>query len=101
MTAAASHDVAMRLCLKAHRIDGVDVLEVGGELDLWTAPALCARIEDSAHEPAARILVDLSQVQFCDSTGLRAVAGAVREARLRPARVVVVRPLREGAAHAF
>ena len=74
------------------------MLEVAGELDLWTAPTLCERIEQCLDEP---LLVDLSQMSFCDSTGLRALHGAAQEARILRARMVMLRPEHPGAAHAF
>jgi len=97
----ASDDVARRLKLIEHRVEGVSVLEVNGELDLWTAPLLCARIEASVDGPASRVLIDLSHLQFCDSTGLRALAGAVREVRVAAARVKMLQPERPGVQRAF
>jgi anti-sigma B factor antagonist len=97
----ASDDVARRLKLIEHHVDGVSVLEVNGELDLWTAPLLCARIEAKVDGPGSRVLIDLSHLQFCDSTGLRALAEAVREVRVAAARVKMMQPARPGAKRAF
>ena len=47
------------------------------------------------------VVVDLSALEFCDSTGLRALAGAAVEARIRLARLAIVAPSRPGAARAF
>jgi anti-anti-sigma factor len=99
--ATSNHDVVERLGIGAHLLDGVSVIEVGGELDLWTAPTLCSRIEQAFLRPAARILVDLSQLQFCDSTGLRALAGVAHEASVRRVRMLIVPPARSGASRAF
>ena len=52
---------------------GVRVLDVTGELDINTAPALCLRLEAARHGGSPRVLVDLSGLEFCDSTGLRAL----------------------------
>jgi anti-anti-sigma regulatory factor len=81
----------------ADGVPGAD-LEVGGELDLWTAPALCTQIEQACGE---RILIDLSPLQGCDSIGLRALGGAAREADVRRERLLVVPPARAGAARAI
>lgn len=61
---------------------GVKVIAVAGELDIATAPSLCARLDASRAGRRPRLLVDLSQVEFCDSTGLRALLGAASEVRL-------------------
>lgn len=61
--------------------DGVRVLAVAGELDLATSPALCERLEEREDGRAARVLVDLTRVAFCDSTGLRALLGAAADVR--------------------
>ena len=42
-----------------------------GELDLATAPRLESELERAVAAGAARVVVDLSQVGFLDSTGLR------------------------------
>ncbi|MDA0184043.1 STAS domain-containing protein [Solirubrobacter phytolaccae] len=97
----ASDDVATRLRLIEHRVEGVSVLEVNGELDLYTAPLLCTQIGAKVDGPSSRLLIDLSHLQFCDSTGLRALVGAVREVRVAAGRVAMVRPARPGAARAF
>ena len=62
-------------------VDGVRLLEVFGELDLATAPRLCARLDAARGERVRRLVVDLTGVDFCDSTGLRALMGASTELR--------------------
>jgi stage II sporulation protein AA (anti-sigma F factor antagonist) len=49
--------------------DGV-VLRVEGEVDLVTAPALAMALAEATAEPGD-VTVDLRQVTFMDSTGLR------------------------------
>jgi anti-anti-sigma factor len=99
VSATSNHDVIQRLGLTEHRLEQqVTVLEVAGELDLWTAPTLCERIEQCLDRP---LLVDLSHLQFCDSTGLRALHGAAQEARVLRARLVLLAPEQPGAAQAF
>ncbi|MFC7549903.1 STAS domain-containing protein [Plantactinospora sp. GCM10030261] len=43
-----------------------------GELDMATAPELTTVIEDVVQAGAQRLLVDLSDLEFCDSTGMAA-----------------------------
>jgi len=70
----------------------VHVLALSGELDLAGAPALARRIDAARTDGVLRVLVDLSRVQFCDSTGLRALVGAARELRIVGGRLGVACP---------
>jgi len=77
--------------LTAEIIEGpVPVLHVRGELDLSTAPGLCGTVERTAGN--RRVLIDLSDIAFCDSTGLRALVGAVREIEINGGRAALVVP---------
>ena len=71
---------------------GVRVLAVAGELDIATAPELCARLDASRSFRRPRLLVDLTDVDFCDSTGLRALLGAASEVRAHGGRFAIVCP---------
>jgi anti-sigma B factor antagonist len=71
---------------------GVRVVAVAGELDIATAPELCARLDRSRGRRKPRVLVDLSDVDFCDSTGLRALLGAAAEVRAHGGRFAIVCP---------
>ena len=63
--------------------DDSTVVVIRGNLDVDSAAVLTAALEQVLLEPAPRIVVDLSGIEFCDSTGLsafvvghnRAVAG--------------------------
>jgi anti-sigma B factor antagonist len=48
-------------------------LHVRGELDLLTAPELEAAISEIAAAQASEIVLDLSELAFIDSTGLRSI----------------------------
>lgn len=54
-------------------------LQVSGELDLATRPAFEEGVAE-ALESGCRVLLDLSQVSFIDSTGLAAIIGSARRA---------------------
>jgi anti-sigma B factor antagonist len=62
---------------------GVATVEVAGEVDLSTAPALKEALLQTIEGGARRVLVDLSHATFIDSTTLGVLMGAVK--RLRPA----------------
>ena len=57
------------------------VLQVTGEIDVYTAPILRERIRDLAAEGAVHIIADLSRVDFLDSTGLGVLVGGLRRLR--------------------
>jgi anti-sigma B factor antagonist len=70
---------------------GVTVIAARGDLDLSTAPPLCHALQQCARPAASPIIaLDLRAVGFCDSTGLRALLGAVREVEARAGRVAII-----------
>jgi anti-anti-sigma factor len=46
------------------------VVSVGGELDMATAPQLQDQITDLVDRGLSRLVFDLTDLSFCDSTGL-------------------------------
>jgi anti-sigma B factor antagonist len=65
-----------------------------GEIDLYTAPRLhselAAVIAKSA--PGTRVTVDMSGVEFCDSTGMNVLLSCLREARERGGELELAAP---------
>lgn len=59
------------------------VVTAGGEIDLYTAPRLQAEFTSALREGPSRIVVDLSGVEFCDSTGMNVLLAALKRARER------------------
>lgn len=56
--------------------NGVQAISVQGELDLSTAPGLERPLEDAVENGEGPILVDLSECQFIDSTGIALIVRA-------------------------
>ena len=56
--------------------DGTVVVRFQGELDLHNAPELRAAFDDALARAPARLVVDLSDVEFLDSTALSALLQA-------------------------
>ena len=98
---AVNRAVPPAFAVGAREVDGVCVLEVVGELDLSTAPTLCARVGRTFGTRSSRVLIDLSRLEFCDSTGLRALFGAVQEARIHRVRLRIVPPSAKAAVRVF
>ncbi len=59
------------------------LIELGGEIDLYTAPEFKERMTEIIDEGKTRVVVDLTQATFIDSTTLGVLVGGVK--RLRPA----------------
>jgi anti-sigma B factor antagonist len=59
----------------AHR-EGVAVVSVGGEIDLSTAPAFEAAIIGALDDDPPVVVIELSEVSFMASVGLRILAAA-------------------------
>ncbi|HEX5097295.1 MAG TPA: STAS domain-containing protein, partial [Acidimicrobiia bacterium] len=55
------------------------VLSISGELDAYTAPGLEDQIARLMTEGTSDIVLDLSQTEFLDSSGLRAILTAQRK----------------------
>jgi anti-sigma B factor antagonist len=58
------------------------VIELGGEVDLYTAPEFKERMVELIEGGKKQIVVDLSKATFIDSTTLGVLVGGVK--RLRP-----------------
>jgi anti-sigma B factor antagonist len=57
------------------------VLQVTGEVDVYTAPMLRERIRELAAKGAVHLIADLRQVDFLDSTGLGVLVGGLKRLR--------------------
>jgi anti-sigma B factor antagonist len=72
----------------AHR-DGVAVVSVGGEIDLSTAPAFESAITQALDEDPPALVIELSEVSFMASVGLRILAATQEKAGSATALAVV------------
>ena len=57
---------------------GHAVVTASGELDLYTAPRLQTALAGLLRENVDRVVVDLSGVEFCDSTGMNVLLAAMK-----------------------
>jgi anti-sigma B factor antagonist len=71
----------MELQLSTRTVAGHRVLEVSGEIDVYTAPQLRERLIALVEDGARQVVVDLSRVEFLDSTGLGVLVGALKRLR--------------------
>ncbi|HEX6498805.1 MAG TPA: STAS domain-containing protein [Micromonosporaceae bacterium] len=71
----------MELSLSTRTVDDRTVLEVGGEIDVYTAPQLREQLIAVVEGGARYVIVDLSRVDFLDSTGLGVLVGGLKRLR--------------------
>ena len=66
----------------ATRLEGDrTVVEVGGEIDVYTAPQLRSALNDAVADGALHLVVDMTGTEFLDSTGLGVLVGGLKRVR--------------------
>jgi len=70
--------------------DDRQVIAVTGEIDLFTAPELKAAIADAIEQGRIRLVIDLTDTSFLDSTALGVLIGAIKRLRGRRGRLTIV-----------
>ncbi|CAL9455296.1 Anti-sigma-B factor antagonist [Streptomyces sp. enrichment culture] len=70
------------------------VLQVSGELDLVTSPVLRQRVHDAVAQGRHSLVLDLSEVLFCDSSGVGVLVAARRLIRSCQGRLRLILPAR-------
>ncbi|MDQ6916070.1 MAG: STAS domain-containing protein [Actinomycetota bacterium] len=71
------------------RPDGTRVIALNGELDVGTVPPFAAALQDALADSAPRLLVDLAEVTFIDSTALMTLLTTLRELHRRGGQLVL------------
>jgi anti-anti-sigma factor len=72
--------------------DGIDRVKLAGRLDSAGVEAIDHRLSALTATQAARVLVDLSQVSFLASIGIRALLTNARALRQRGGRMALLSP---------
>lgn len=83
----------MELQVSSRSQDDQVILSLSGEIDLYTAPRLQAELGaalTAGDQP--HIVVDMSGVDFCDSTGMNVLLAAHRSARERGGDLTLTAP---------
>jgi anti-sigma B factor antagonist len=85
------------LVLESRIESGWGVLEVKGEVDLYTSPQLRDKVTELIEQGQSRLVIDLTDVGFMDSSGLGVLVTALKRARERDGALALVCP--EGSVH--
>jgi anti-sigma B factor antagonist len=67
---------------------------VSGEIDLYTAPRLHSELAAviASAAPASRVIIDLSGVEFCDSTGMNVLLSCLSQVKERGGELELAAP---------
>lgn len=71
----------MELALSSHTLESFEIIEIGGEVDVYTAPKLREAIVTAVEAGHLRLIIDVEKVEFLDSTGLGVLVGALKRVR--------------------
>ena len=71
----------MMLGIKEQFRDNWVILQISGEIDMATGPELRQRIVQYVQEGHVHIVIDLTEVDFIDSTGLGVLIGGLKRTR--------------------
>ncbi len=71
----------MDLSLSTRTVGDRTVVEVGGEIDVYTAPKLREQLVELVNDGIFHLVVDMEGVDFLDSTGLGVLVGGLKRVR--------------------
>jgi anti-sigma B factor antagonist len=69
------------LSLETRQEAGNTIIEVGGEIDVYTAPKLRDKITELVGSGNYHLVIDMEKVDFLDSTGLGVLVGGLKKVR--------------------
>jgi anti-sigma B factor antagonist len=69
------------LTITTREAEGRTVVSVAGEIDVYTAPRLREEITELVAAGTYNLVIDMSEVEFLDSTGLGVLVGGLKKVR--------------------
>ena len=72
----------MRIETSLRHLDGIPVLDVTGEIDIYTTPQFKEAVSAAIDENKPAIIINMTQVTYMDSSGFGTLLSATK--RLRP-----------------
>ena len=71
----------MELKVSTRSHAGHALVAITGEIDLYTAPHLQAEFARLLQDGPSRVVIDMSGVDFCDSTGMNVLLSALKRVK--------------------
>jgi anti-sigma B factor antagonist len=72
----------IRIESSLRKIDDIPVLEISGEIDIYTSPQFKEAVGAAIDQGASAIIIDMAKVTYMDSSGFGTLLSATK--RLRP-----------------
>ncbi|MFF0865285.1 STAS domain-containing protein [Nonomuraea sp. NPDC003560] len=82
----------MELKVSTRSHAGCALVAIAGEIDLYTAPHLQAEFTRLLQDEPSRVVIDMSAVDFCDSTGMNVLLSALKRMKERGGVLEVAAP---------
>ncbi|MCF6467568.1 STAS domain-containing protein [Nonomuraea sp. MG754425] len=82
----------MELKVSTRSHAGCALVAITGEIDLYTAPALQAEFTRLLQSGPSRVVIDMSAVDFCDSTGMNVLLSALKRMKEQQGTLEVAAP---------
>jgi anti-sigma B factor antagonist len=76
-----AQEESVDLKLDHHNKDGIEIVDVEGEIDVYTAPRLRELLIDLVNNSHYQLVVNMEKVEFLDSTGLGVLVGGLKRVR--------------------
>ncbi|MGH2787503.1 MAG: anti-sigma factor antagonist [Actinomycetota bacterium] len=80
----------MELGLDVSKVNSHSVVDVKGEIDVYTAPKLREKLIELVSEGSYDVVVNLEGVDFLDSTGLGVLVGALKRVKAHDGSLALV-----------
>jgi anti-sigma B factor antagonist len=76
-----AQEESVDLKLDHYNKDGIEIVDVEGEIDVYTAPRLRELLIDLVNKNHYQLVVNMEKVEFLDSTGLGVLVGGLKRVR--------------------
>src|SRR5258707_12847530 len=76
-----AQEESVDLKLDHHNKDDIEIVDVEGEIDVYTAPRLRELLIDLVNNGHYQLVVNMEKVEFLDSTGLGVLVGGLKRGR--------------------
>jgi anti-sigma B factor antagonist len=78
------------LKVESREVDGIGIISLDGEVDVYTAPKLKSRLVDLVDEGKYNIIINLQKVEFMDSSGLGVLVGGLKRVKSHQGSIILV-----------